>query len=219
MWVKLAVFSWTPGLLERIADRRIVITQVWVFGRQLLENKYSEPIFSRHQLTALVTNHEIWTFEWKFNDWKIGIHCLGLENFPIHKDYSGEISADINKCAVLSIVWWNMSILVGLYGSVRQITNIWYCDVWVKDPCKVQGRGILCFIVLCFIALHRCVFFFKLKSNPLPAKRWWLALCQYSLYCSGMEPNPQSLRACQYINGFWWNTVQSLIWFQISHCN
>lgn len=46
-----------------------------------------------------------------------------------------------------------------VWHTLKQITNAWYCNVWVEDTCKVQGTGIPCFIVLCFIVLHRCVFF------------------------------------------------------------
>lgn len=49
------------------------------------------------------------------------------------------------------------------------------------------------FIALCFIGFHRCCFFFfKLRQDPLPAKRLLCILGHYG----GLEPNHNIFKVC-----------------------
>lgn len=137
VWAELAVFHWTPDLLEGTANRQTVVTQVWLFDRQLPENKLSKPVTSGHQLRAFVANDKIWTSEWKLENWKICVYYWELENFPMFKYFPEEISGDINKCAFKILCNEMCQCLVELYNSLKQIANTWYYNVWVKDPFKV----------------------------------------------------------------------------------
>ena len=167
-WPIMGIVDWTsPFPLNTRSTWKssweIAATQVWILGRQLLANKWREPVISRHQFTAFLANDKIWNFKWKFKYWKI-LESLKTSQY---------------------LVWLT---------ETNHQHMILQC--MVKDPCKVQDTGIPCFIVLCCIALHRCVdFFLQNEGKTLhQQKRWCLALCQYLLYWGSLKPNAHYLQ-------------------------
>lgn len=64
-----------------------------------------------------------------------------------------------------------------------------------------HNTGMPHLLVLCYIMLHRCQVFYILKAKPSRKKQnkiqlTWLL---YSLYCSGLKPNPQYLQVRLYL--------------------
>lgn len=62
------------------------------------------------------------------------------------------------------------------------------CPSQHQKEVHCPATGLPGFIALCLLALHRCCDSYKLRATP-PTR--WLALLQYSLRYSHLEPNPR----------------------------
>lgn len=82
-------------VLER-TNRWTLVIQTWIFCRRFLKNESSEPSLQGKQLTLLVVNDKILSFQAKFEFWKNCVHHNELGNFIIVTEFSGEIDGEIN---------------------------------------------------------------------------------------------------------------------------
>lgn len=76
----------------------MVIAFLEMWQKIFLQNLHSGLSFQGKQLTIFVANgKKNWAFKQNLEFWKTWILYYVLDRFPVFKDFSDEISVDINK--------------------------------------------------------------------------------------------------------------------------
>ena len=122
-------------------DRKIMVIQIWVFGRYFPENEWSDTDTSSKQLTVSVASGKIQIFQKNLNLGKLEFATMSLTASQ-HLQILKKWPMVINKCGFLILSNEICPHLEVLHISVY-FPNIVTRSCLVRDPFKEEDKPIL----------------------------------------------------------------------------